>query len=422
MISPDAEEICGDGIDSDCDDREDVADPDCPTGNDACDERIDLPTDGSRGTFNSFGLVNNYDPICRFSDGLADSFFGISIDEAQDVTFRVQSQDPGAFTIEARPASTCEGATGDPRACIVGGGEDPSELFLRSLPVGEHAFILEMPGLYWVEVELAPPTPIPRVDVCADDTDAVPSARTTGFFSDVGDDIDLSCTSSAGWFPDAVYRLSLDERSDVVIQASGPPEENVRFAFTDDCALIDAEIACIEGGATEIRRPELPAGEYFVIVEPTNPGSPHTYDISASIGPVTDKPSGDSCGTAVTVVPNTPGVTFDVTDEFGLDAGASCRSATDDVDAVVRFTIPTRQQVGIFVDAAGEANAIAIRKDDCGLLRDGGELACNAAAGTQTFATILEGGTYSAIIQLPGPADPDTPTPLQVLVAASDPP
>lgn len=277
-VYPGRPEVCGDGVDNDCDAFPDAFDGDCPTGNDTCETPEDLVTSGP---FNTFGLADDLS-TCAFGD-LPDAVYRFTLEEPRDVTVVMRALVADTSVgVELRPFDDC----GDDDAalgCRTGISAFPPAPFARNLPAGDYAVIVDAAegATYFLDVETAPPT---QSDVCGESAIALatPFGSESGDWADVADDHAPSC--GAGDRVDAAYRLVLSEarRVRVGMFASGGRST---VALTDDCGDPVAELGCATGsGFVSLDLPRVEAGTWYVVAEPGDDGSTG-YSVSVSTSP-----------------------------------------------------------------------------------------------------------------------------------------
>lgn len=294
-IAPGLPELCAGGRDDDCNGSVDALDPSCIAREGACSSAVMLPGPGThRLVLPAPSMVTAYVDASCGPDRLDASAYGQSVviarfrlDEAADVTVEARDAATGILLEDGlyerdRPRIVLRAWN----ACPYGPNEycrlEPS-IVRRGLPAGEWALIVAAPILYTgapgrptdrpidLVLSLAPAT-IPAVDHdrCEPSTRAiVPGETYTGAFSDLSDDtpcgnmhIPDGPDGMGGWRPprtarsrDAVYRLTLDRRSLVVVE--GTP---ARIVPACDWRSCQAGPVGSEGRA-------LGAGTYYVVIE-----------------------------------------------------------------------------------------------------------------------------------------------------------
>lgn len=284
---PGVAEVCGDGIDQDCDR---VVDNGCELdGNDTCASAYELPSPGSY-LATTEGMSPDYRtsfacaPAMTFP-GPPDAVFRYVLAERSDV--RVDAAG-GALVVQ--PLAECGGAS-------LGCGWD--EVVLASAAPGAYAILVrpDREGRYEIDLSVSVP-------VCGDAAiDASDGGSFSGSFSDDRHVVTLPCHSDA-YYREHALRLDIAAPSRVVLQASGTTAAGVvaapALAITTDCGDATAAYGCDPGSSAAAPIPmttltrDLSPGRYYVIVEQTDlrllrddPPQPlATWDLDVVVSPL----------------------------------------------------------------------------------------------------------------------------------------
>lgn len=210
------------------------------------------------------------------------------------------------------------------------------------------------------------------------------------------DDARATCRTTTTGSPDAIYRLSLPERGDVLVSTFGSDFDTV-LAIRETCADESTEISCANdansAGTTRIVHRTLAAGDYFVIAEGDRGASSGNLRIEVETTPfiqqrTCEDPLDISGGAAVFGRNN-----FRFDDLISSACGGE--GGEEDVfrlrvDRAVRLRAHTR---GSTIDTV-----LILKGPDCA---EGVEIACDDDGGGGTASEIeteLSPGTYHLIV------------------------
>lgn len=419
-IHPGAVEICDNRRDDDCDTRRDYLDSDCLPTNDTCSNVQVLPGAGTHSG-STRGLNADYTLGCSTLNG-ADAVFQFTLTEPHDVAVTAAG---GSTTFGEGMAitlrSTC--AAGPEIRC--GTGDNIASVRQRSLAAGTYYVIVKTiaPTEFDLTLRITDPTVAPRTDICNPMTDDVSRGGSfTGMFDEVEDDFRLDC-NTGGSYRDAAYRLTLTTPKDVVItaQTTGSFTPITYLALTTDCANASARLACQSGffSPAEIRRRNLPAGTYYILVE-----SSDATAISWTLNVVLTDPSArtpsDSCSPVLDITDTMQTVSIGA---FELDVGTSCGGSDPSFrDAIFDIDLPDTRDVTLTTRSSlGAYFYVSLTPTTCGAV--GMELRCSSGLSPLNMlfrslpaghyyvvvSTATGGGTLSAqaTTAVPTPIPPD---------------
>ncbi len=391
FANPSQIEVCTNNVDDDCDGNRDLYDSDCSATNDTCESAQQLLGPGTY-TASTLGLTADYDVSCS-PIRQPDAVFKIHLAERSDLRVSLPGIPNG--TVAVRRLAQCSSG-GDIRC------RDAMNAvaFMRSLEPGDYAIIVRNPTairIFEINVDIAPPTPPPTTDRCNSGTFDISGGGTvSGTFDDLEDDYHPSCSSSgARRFPDAALRLVLAEPKDVTIRAraadlGGSP---AYVSLVGDCSAPTGTDSCVLGSPgtpATIRRRSLPAGEYFILVEPSSIQS-RDWSVEVTATPATPIPTGDNCTNPITLVEGEERMISLV--GFDLDRGHRCTPlGAPYKDVFFTFTLAEPRDVELAIRTGpGDTHFITVLRDSCA----GTELRCsNAQSPSTTRFRNAPAGTY----------------------------
>jgi hypothetical protein len=378
-------EICGDGIDNNCNGAVDSAEPGgCQRApHDRCDDPLDV---SSGGVFTLEMGAARGDYALRCAGTVAhDMVARFHLDAPRDVAIEGSSR----TSVVGLALQTACGGTA-PEATLDCDNGFPGSIRRHSLPAGDYFVLVASSGTGPVDltVTFTPPTPAPTNDTCATATVIPPEGGT--FRSDlvgVADDVSTRC---GGLARDVVYTFTLTEPRDVLLQLAGARTDYLHLSLTRDCARMPDVLRCDSGSTVQFTQHQLPAGTYFVVVESYEPVP---FTLQATFAPPTPPAPGDTCDNPLTL---TPGMPVRVTaGAIENDYRLSCY--TSGRDAVFRFTLTERRDVQVSVRGRlGDYFAVAIGSD---CFTRAGERTCITGQNARAFAIGLDPGTYYAVVK-----------------------
>jgi len=390
-VYPGQTEVCGNGIDDNCNLQLDYREPACLGENDTCATAEALP---GAGTYvrTTRGLANDVSLGCRPS-GL-DSVFTFTLTEAQDVTVLLDVEG-GNGAVAIRPVADCAGS--GPDTYCQNDSSSFTMLAARDVEPGEYALIVKTSTAtsFALTLSFLDPTPVLPVDVCADDTIDISGGGTfMGLFADVGDDYELACRtpSATAERRDVAYRLEItDGPKDVELIArtrSSSSTTSTYLTLVRDCVNPDSSIACVQSRDATIFRRALEPGVYFVLIESSS-STPISWELEASIVDAMPRNEGDACSSVVDITDATSTLPLSMLE---LDYGTSCGGDTaSSRDATFSFTLSEERDV-ILESNVGAIHYLAV-STECG--NPATEITCTS--GTPALSPRLlrvEPGTY----------------------------
>lgn len=356
--------------------------------NQSCDTPLDVSGGGSF-VGSLVDVSDSIETVCGVA-GWTDLSYVFTVEEEQDVILSALSREGGSLAVEVQ--NTCGM---DARRCLRG---NPAGGRLYRVPPGTYFVIVEADPAreaeFTLNVEFATPSDPPSGDTCDDPFELGVAAPVMGNLRGLQDDLSPSC---GFFYPDAVHRFTVDERSDVTLVADG----SGRFAYLSlrsECEDLDSQIRCGGGNPGRLLARDLPPGEYFAIVESP---LPLDYELTLSFDPpttVTDVSGNDTCETAYVVPPDGGlfrGSTRDARPQY---ATRTCGSAAASPDVAFRLFLSERRRV-VATSAGSDFDTVLHRHG--AMCVDRGELACDDDSGDGSagrLEEILEAGTHHFIV------------------------
>jgi hypothetical protein len=214
---------------------------------------------------------------------------------------------------------------------------------------------------------------------------------------------------------DRVFQFTLSETRDVTIQVTPDPASDWDATFRlvpGDC-LTGTEEACVDtGGAGSEQKlfRALPAGTWFVVVEPYDDAglSTGTLELSAAVPP--PPPSNDTCAAPGLLTLSSSGTASAAGDTSAAtngndpaDGTPSCASGamTDGADVVYRLDVPADTALRVSVSALQSGGTFApvvyLRRGTCDDASVGAEVGCAGPSfigPTDLVAPNVTAGTY----------------------------
>ncbi|MEM7604998.1 MAG: hypothetical protein AAF411_06540 [Myxococcota bacterium] len=393
-VFPGATEDCFNRRDDNCDGLRDFDDSTCIPINGSCESARELPGPGTYSAATRT-LLNSTELSCG-QTSRPDAYFRLTIDELSDLRITVAAS--VASGVAFRRADACSEGPSEDLGC---GSGSPAVVRRRSVEPGEYVIIVEQASLnaFELTVVLSEPTEIPNNDICNAETDDISEGGTfSGFFSEVSDDYALTCTGGRT-VPEAAYRLSFDEPRDLLVTGTADRGLPV-LSLTGDCSDGSRTLTCQNVGTTSpLRVRDIPAGEYFLLIESTDTRA-DTYEITAEVSEPTPRTPGDNCANLVDITPpdgeTMAEVSLDLAD-LDLDGGTTCGGSRTGIrDAFISFTLDEASDVVLRTTSDGAFHHASLRSSCTDI---GSELLCRGSNATNVLRfRSLEPGTYYAVV------------------------
>jgi hypothetical protein len=326
LVSGKASEICGNGIDDNCNGQIDES----PCVNplyDRCGDALEIKAAGSYSV-STVGAGQDYAISCEHkattSSAFRDIVIAITVPDGGpqdvDVVAVMQRSGPRLTDGELVLAATdqCGKAAGE-TACVQGVAtatfDDVARLVLRGAAPGAHAVYVATDREADVElhVNFLEPTSPPANETCGTSQTLVPGAPVDVLLAGLSTDLTTACTVDTG---EVVYDFALSAPADVHLQAValddyGDPVVSLRDAT---CVSAASELTCRSASPADLFVRALPAGSYKVALAGTGPAE---VELVLSLGSATKAPATQGCADPPALE---PGVTEQVSLADATDA------------------------------------------------------------------------------------------------------
>lgn len=414
-------EVCGNGVDDDCDGDVDEA-LDCASPQyDDCVEALEISASGSY-ELSPVAAQPDVSAACVVSKEGAtrDLIAALIVPDGPpvqiDVVLTAQSG-----TLALATANVCGEASADvPCATSVRTSTSTSlaRLIIRDLGPGAYPLYLftDADATLTLKVEFETPEPRAPNETCGTAIPIEPGTHVQGSLADALGDVPTACDADVG---DLVYEFTLTEAQDVRLLAAsldgyGVPSVSLRSAA---CARADDEIVCRSAENDEVYWRALPAGQYFVAVSATGPTD---FDLLLSTSAPTTPPPDESCISAPALSPGTEqSITFDnhVDD---IDLGCSVGLP----DAAYSLNLDERSDV-LLIERIASADSGVLAFADAQCSEASAVCATGADSPLHLALRDLDPGSYRAVVETEegGPATFSAlvrPAQAPILVAFAD--
>ncbi len=388
------DEVCGNGVDDDCDqevDEEDCASPE----HDRCDDALEIEESGSYAL--SFTAASgDYTASC-----VADS--GARVDVVADLVVPegpARDLDVAVYSDSLAPALSLSRECGEPSselACASAreseAGESVARLHAYSLAPGHYPVVVfadEQEGSASLKVRFEDAEDPPSNETCGSAAELEPGkVETLRPYAAVRDH-EGACSADLG---DLVYHFALTEASDVHLFANaldqfGSPVVSLRDS---GCAPLESEITCRgRGPQTELFARALPPADYFVVVSEQ---APALVSLLLETEVPSDAPPGDRCADAPEL--SLGESTLIDMPQYTEQIGAGCLAGA--VDAALALDLTERADVLLIQSfSENDETALALASNECS---ESDTLVCSSSERSplRTYAPAVPPGSYRVI-------------------------
>lgn len=374
-------EVCGDGIDNDCDEMIDEAMCGRPRF-DTCDDPLDVSA-GGFFLFNTDGAAPDYTIGCRPTT--RDLVATFTLTERQSITLEGDAR----FTVALSLRTTCTDRASEVD-CQSG---FPSVIRRRALDPGTYFIIIaaSSTGEIGLTVTFGPPLDPPTNDTCSSPIDVSAGGAFMGSTVETADDLTTSCGLPS--MLDLTYTFTTATEQNVRISALAATGDRMVYSLRTDCTLESTEVRCDTGDPAQGTIHELPAGTYFIVVEgPRTPAVDFTLDVTFL--PPRPPPPGDTCSNPIPLPTDgrvTRGSWVGLQNDHDVSCGISYR------DAVYSFSLAAASDVTITLDAGVFSNLSTRTTCDS----SASQIRCTTGDPVRQRIRNLAAGTYYLIAESP---------------------
>ncbi|HEX4336663.1 MAG TPA: putative metal-binding motif-containing protein [Polyangiaceae bacterium] len=376
-VSSTATEICGNGIDDDCDGQVDEAGCKSPKY-DTCATALRVE---ASGTFmlSPDAASLDYSAGCVKSNGrFRDLAVNVVIPKGSPADLDVVlGSAPGGASLGLSASTEC-GKAATEFACaasvVASSGTDVARLALHALPPGTYSLLVfsDSTDPVTLSVEYLPAGSAPTNETCGTAARLVEGEHVVAPLAGTKADLKTACAGAEG---DLLYDFVLDAARDVHVHATASDDYGTPILSLRDDGC--DELSCREGPNDDLFRRALPAGHYFVAVSATGPAD---LDVVLETSSPSTPPPGETCAGAPALVPGET-VVVDLADHAD-DVSPGC--AVGYVDAVYGLSLASASDV-LLVSSTSDPDqgAIALLTPVCTAAT---ALACTASSASPVRA------------------------------------
>ena len=400
-------EICGNGVDDNCDGNVDEM-PCAQPAYDTCFDPLALPGPGAY-TLSTAGAMLDYGASCGVQQTTTarDVVAYLEIPPGADRRLDVKAAVPSG-SVAVAIATSC-GVPQTELACAKSqtatNGGQVAHARAWDVPPGQAWIVVyaDADTNALVNVSLADAGLPPTNETCGTASAIVPDAPITVPLVGVAADVPTKC-GYAG--PDLVYRLDLAEPHDVRAFASTVDGLGLAIVSirTEPCAMIDAEAGCAQGNPASAFARSVGPGTISFVVKATV-----ATDVSllVTLAPPTKAPPDETCASSPALAPNVDR-SIDLTNH--TDDVTVCASGY--VDAAYALSVAAPSDVLALLHlSSGDVGALSLEHPPCSAKSD--VVACHAQ-GTSPIRVAAHGlaaGDYRLVAESQN-GEPATLTPL----------
>jgi hypothetical protein len=390
-VSSKATEICGNGIDDNC--NGEIDEPGCKNPQyDTCAGPLLVEMSGTF-SLSPVATALDYSASCVNLTGHShDLVAELVVPEGGNLDADVVLTSASGDTLGLAAGASC-GSAATEFACAAGvdgtGNESVARLALHSLAPGTYPLTLFTDGEdpLTLSVEFLPPGSPPVNETCGKATPLVSGTHVQARLASTKRDLTTACGGSQG---DLVYAFELTEPRDVHVFATSEDAYGTPILSLRDSSC--AEIACRSTPNDDLFRRALPAGRYLVSVSATGPSD---VDVVLQTASPTAAPADETCAGSPSLVPAKT-IIADLAAHTD-DVNPGCSVGT--VDAAYALELSETSDVLLVAELSdSDQGAIALSTPACG---SSDVLVCTASSASpvRAAARAVAPGDYRVIVE-----------------------
>jgi hypothetical protein len=388
-------EVCGNGVDDNCNGKADEATCESPRY-DTCAAPLDVDAPGSFALTTAAAHLDYAASCVVTGSRFHDLAVAIHVPDGDPVDVDLVLTGPAGATIGIAAARKC-GDTSSEIACGRGvpapDNTPVARIRLRGLETGVYPVYVfsDLVGLVTLSVDYVVAKPQPANETCGTSVPIVPGTHVVAALVDAAVDLTTACGQPFG---DLVYDFTLTEPRDVrvfatALDAYGTPLLSLR---NSNCSDDGAEILCHQDANDFLFHRALPAGHYYVDVGATGPAD---IDVLVETAPSTVAPANENCvgAPAIETGVTTPVDLADHMDDVNVGCGVGM------VDAAVALSVKVESDVLVILgSSSGDTVSVSLNEPACtaAALRS---CASGSAGPLRTTATAVAPGDYRIVVE-----------------------
>jgi hypothetical protein len=413
LVSSKSPEVCGNGIDDNCNGQ--VDEKPCSTPeHDTCVDPLLIKASGNY-SMSLVAAASDYSASCAGAGTTwRDVVAAIVVPSGPAVDVDITATTPSG-NLALASAAQCgdpSGEIGCAASVTAPAGGSIARLRLRALSSGNYPLYVFGDGQNDVQlaVEFMSPEPKPTNETCGTAATLTPGVHEQVPIIDAAKDVPSDCGGALG---ELVYKFTLPGPRDVHLYASsldgyGSPSLSLRDAA---CSGKTDELTCRDGPVVDLYERGLPAGDYYVAV---SADAPSVLDLLLQLSPATSPPPDESCSGSPALA---PGTTIDVpllghTDDIQLGCVKGAPDAAYTLDLAQKSDVLLVERI-----SNGDTGGVGLDKAPCG---EGDVLSCGTSGSSPNRAAAygVVPGSYRAVVEAVG----STPTQLTAFTRPATPP
>jgi len=318
----------------------DLAEPTESPTNTTCETPIDA-TQGGSFAVDFTDVSDDYDLACG-TEGSRDLVYELTLEEERDLVITAGSDNENRMSFAVR--KSCD----DPETtiqCVTGA---PAFTRLHRLNKGTYYVVLEGPSYKEIDSEInfafEDPTDAPVGDSCDDPATLSLSTVVSATLNGKADQVATSC---GFFYKDMIYRLEIEQPTDIGIRVEGG-DAPMTISLATKCGEQESEVSCVSRKPVVKRLRNLQPDSYYLVVESINSTNFVATAESLPLTVPTEVSGNDTCATAFGI-PSEGGLFTGDTSHMKDDYEATlCAVQPRSNDAV--YILPLTESKRVFVE------------------------------------------------------------------------